>query len=127
MHGLDFALGLGLMAQPAVLGLLLYVSLRFHALAHSLFLTGTGARRRLAGVRFFECAALPRLVGRVRYTLPSLALCVLFVLYDVDLIFFLAETTAFEQWSASQAMLALLYATLFWAALWYDSTRCGFA
>jgi len=33
----------------------------------------------------------------LRYGTPALALCAVFLLYDVDLIFFFAEMTCYEQ------------------------------
>ena len=52
-------------------------------------------RLRLQGVQFFECAAAPRLTGEVRYSTPVLLLIAVFLLYDLDLVFFLAEVLAY--------------------------------
>jgi NADH:ubiquinone oxidoreductase subunit 3 (subunit A) len=55
-----------------------------------------GVRQRLRNVRFFECAAVPRLVGTLRYNIQGLAFCGLFLIYDVDLVFFFAEGLMYE-------------------------------
>lgn len=83
--------------QPVVLGLLLWLSL-WTTLAPTVYLSGASfMRRRFASTRFFECAAYSRLVGWLRYGSQAIGLTALFLLYDVDLVFFLSETLNFEQ------------------------------
>ena len=55
-----------------------------------------GVRQRLRSTRFFECAAYSRLVGWLRYGTQGLALCAVFLIYDLDLIFFFAEMSAYD-------------------------------
>jgi NADH:ubiquinone oxidoreductase subunit 3 (subunit A) len=74
-------------------------------------------------VRFFECAAYARLLGQLRYDLQVLALCAVFLLYDVDLVFFLAEATSQSWWATEQALLVVVLAALFALGLFYDTRR----
>ena len=53
-------------------------------------------RIKKKSVRFFECAVYARLIGHLRYDIQILAFCALFIIYDVDLVFFLAEATHYE-------------------------------
>ena len=77
-------------------------------------------RRRLKSTRFFECAAYARLVGWLRYGTQGLALCAVFLIYDVDLVFFFAEVTTFDQWTGPQLVLVGTYIAFFGAGLVYD-------
>jgi NADH:ubiquinone oxidoreductase subunit 3 (subunit A) len=112
--------------QPVWLGLLLFISWRTVLLDTLWFAGATALRQRLRSTRFFECAAYSRLNGWLRYSTQALGLGVLFILYDVDLIFFFAEVTHFEQWGWAQLLIAAAYAGLFIGGLIYDLRRYGF-
>jgi NADH:ubiquinone oxidoreductase subunit 3 (subunit A) len=77
--------------QPVIVGLALFLVYRKRLASRSLFSQQRGVRRHLKSIRFFECASFSRLIGQLHYDLPILALSVLFLLYDIDLVFFFAE------------------------------------
>jgi NADH:ubiquinone oxidoreductase subunit 3 (subunit A) len=83
--------------QPPVMGVLLALRFRPGLIDTAWWARSLGIRQRQKSTRFFECAAYSRLSGWVRYGTQSLALCAVFLLYDVDLVFFFTEVTAFEQ------------------------------
>lgn len=56
-------------------------------------------RLRLRGVRFFECASYPRRQEGLRYQSQVTPLMAVFLIYDLDLIFFFADVLVFEFWS----------------------------
>jgi|LauGreDrversion4_2_1035121.scaffolds.fasta_scaffold88720_3 NADH:ubiquinone oxidoreductase subunit 3 (subunit A) len=92
-------LGLIMLAyvQPVVIGLLLCLSWRIVLVDVLWFVGATALRQRLRSTRFFECAAYSRLGGWLRYSTQALGLVALFLLYDVDLLFFFSEVTHYEQ------------------------------
>lgn len=83
-------------AQPAILGFLLFIIVRPGLVSRVLFLQLKSSRRRLKSTRFFECAVYSRLVGQFKFDLMTLGLALAFLIYDVDLVFFLAETTVWQ-------------------------------
>ena len=83
--------------QPPLLGLLLTFALRPSLVDAAWFSRYAGARQRFRSTRFFECASYARLTGWLRYGTQSLALCAVFLLYDIDLVFFFAEMTTYDQ------------------------------
>ena len=112
--------------QPPVLGMLLFVAAYRRLMATSA-LTGLGlVRQRRPGVRAFECAVAGRIGVGGAGSLggmegPYQAFIALFLLYDLDFLFFLSEVTLFHHWSAAQAWLALLYGALFVLGAWLDN------
>ena len=96
----DFELALVVLcyAQPPILGFILFMVARPALISRALFLQLRGVRKRQKSVRFFECAVYSRLIGHLRYDLQVLAFCAVFIIYDVDLVFFLAEVTHYELW-----------------------------
>jgi NADH:ubiquinone oxidoreductase subunit 3 (subunit A) len=91
MHTQDFALMFLLTAQPLFLFCLLFLLTHRSLNQSSLFSRLFAIRQRTRSVRFFECAAHSRLVSQLRYSIQVLSLLVLFIIYDVDLLFFLSE------------------------------------
>ncbi len=79
-----------------------------------------GVRQRLRSTRFFECAAYSRLVGWLRYGTQGLALCAVFLIYDLDLIFFFAEMSTYDHWTWGQLALCVVYFLFFACGLVYD-------
>jgi len=112
--------------QPMLLALLLFLLTHQGVFTGNLFFKVLGVRQRSKSVRFFECAAYSRLVGHLRYNLQALSLLAVFVIYDVDLFFFVAEVITFDTWGVAQLFLWLLYVVLFFLGLWYDAQRAGF-
>ena len=112
-------------AQPPILGAVLFVAAR-RRLATSATLGSLGlVRQRRPGVRAFECAVAPRL-GAGAGAHPGAegaawAFVALFLIYDLDLLFFLSEAAFFHHWSASQAALGALYAALLLVGAWADN------
>lgn len=104
--------------QPPFVGLLLFV-LGYRRLILSTNFSVIGLlRQRRPGVRAFECAVAGRLGvsssgGQGGLEGPYQAFIALFLLYDLDFLFFLSEATFYHHWSGPQAFLALLYGSLF--------------
>lgn len=111
--------------QPPFIGLLLF-SLTRQGLLNRTYLTSLRfIRKKAKGARYFECAVYPRLVGRLKYDLQVLSFVLIFVLYDVDLVFFYSEILTFDTWAPSQALLFAVYAVFFVGGLAYDIIRQG--
>ena len=85
-------------AQPPIMGFVLFLLARPALISRALAFQLRGVRKRQKSVRFFECAVYARLIGHLRYDIQILAFCALFIIYDVDLVFFLAEATHYELW-----------------------------
>lgn len=92
----DFVITIVVFMQPMLLALLLFLLTHQGVFTGNLFFKVLGVRQHSKSVRFFECAAYSRLVGHLRYNLQALSLLAVFVIYDVDLFFFIAEVVAFD-------------------------------
>jgi NADH:ubiquinone oxidoreductase subunit 3 (subunit A) len=97
MPSADTGLLLLFLLQPLLVGLAVVAVGLFRLAVWGLGVLQGGARQRGRGVRFFECGAVPRLIGSLRYSAPVLTFCALFLIYDIDLLFFLTEVGPFEQ------------------------------
>ena len=82
--------------QPFIMGLLVLIASRPRLSVFYWTTRNVSTRHHAKGTRFFECAAYPRLTGWLRYGTQGLALCAVFLLYDLDLVFFFSEVTNFE-------------------------------
>jgi len=92
----DLFLNLLTLTQPLLLGLLLFVLSRQGVFTNYFFFKNLGLRNHSKSLRFFECAAYSRLVGHLRYNIQALSLLAVFIIYDVDLFFFIAEVITFD-------------------------------
>lgn len=112
------ALLIFLYLQPPFVGLIIFV-LGYRRLVLSKNYSVIGLlRQRRPGVRAFECAVAGRVgVGGLGSLSgmegPYQAFIALFLLYDLDFLFFLSEATFYHHWNGAQGALGLLYGFLF--------------
>lgn len=122
----EFILATLLLVQPPVFGFIFFSVTRSGVAAKFFFSFFRVTRSRQKSIKFFECAVYSRLVGAIQYDIYVLSFCVLFILYDVDLIFFVAEAVCAEQWSVAELGFIAINFVLFIFGLWYDYIRLGF-
>ncbi len=96
MFTTDFVLTVLVFIQPMLLALLLFLLTHRGIFTANFFFKALGLRQHSKSIRFFECAAYSRLVGHLRYNLQALSLLAVFIIYDVDLFFFIAEVLTFD-------------------------------
>lgn len=120
MLGNDLLIIMFCLLQPPFIGFLLFSITKQGLLSKQIFNHLRFVRKKFKSARYFECASAPRLVGRLSYDIQVLSFVLIFIVYDVDLIMFYSEATAFEYWSWSQLFLFSLYALFFFMGLYYD-------
>jgi NADH:ubiquinone oxidoreductase subunit 3 (subunit A) len=126
MFTADLCLNLLVLTQPLLLALLLFMISHQGIFTSNFFFKNLNLRYHSKSIRFFECAAYSRLVGHLRYNIQALSLLAVFIIYDVDLFFFIAEVLTFDTWTIFHLCLWLFYVLLFFFGIWYDSQRSGF-
>lgn len=126
MLSAEFIVAFFMFLQPPVFGFLFFALVRNGIISTHLFSFLKTSRRRLQSVKFFECAAHPRLLNAVQYDIFILSFCVLFILYDVDLIFFFTEAVNYEGWSYFEFTFVMANFLLLVLGLWYDYIKLGF-
>ena len=117
---------IALYLQPPFVGLLLFVLGYRRLLLSTNFAVLGLLRQRRVGVRAFECAVAGRLGvagagAQGGLEGPYQAFLALFLLYDLDFLFFLSEATLYHHWSGAQAVLAFTYGALFVMGAWVDN------
>lgn len=83
-------------------------------------------RKHIKTSRFFECAAYSRLNSQFRYDIQTLGIFAAFIIYDVDLIFFIPEVYHISMWSCHQFFFFFAYVYIFCLALSIDRAKGGF-
>jgi NADH:ubiquinone oxidoreductase subunit 3 (subunit A) len=126
MLSLEFVTACLAIMQPPIFGFLLFSLGRLGVGSKFFFSHLKSTRRRFKSVKFFECAVYSRLINQAQYDVVTLALCVLFILYDVDLIFFFTEAVCIGQWSSLEAYFVFANFLLLIFGVWYDYIRLGF-
>jgi NADH:ubiquinone oxidoreductase subunit 3 (subunit A) len=126
MASLDMVMYTVSCVQPLAIGLIIWWGLGawVGSLADKAALGAP--RTRPSSLRMFECSSNGRLTSRVSISLNSLGVCLAFVLYDIDLFFFFAETAHLSSSSPTELIFLAFYYVLFCGGLWYDYHKFGF-
>lgn len=126
MFTLDLFVILFSIIQPSIFGLFLFLFIRSAIPGKLFFSSLKNAKKRYKGTRFFECATFPRLLGKVKYELHTLTFIVAFVVYDVDLLFFISGSILVDSWSMAEFLCFILFFFFFIIGLAYDITQQNF-
>ena len=126
MGALDLVIAGIASLQPILLAFIIAATARMGVSLKFFFVNFDGARTRIRAVKFFECASHSRLVASARYDISSLLFCALFIIYDVDLLYFVFEVTVIDFISSFELSLIACNIFLFVAGLIYDQYRYGF-
>lgn len=126
MGSIEFVLGYVACFQPLVIGLAAFLGLGRLVPAAAPAGQAGSTRTTLSAYRFFECATYSRLGSRLSYNMQTFSICMAFLLYDLDLFFFLPEAVHFETNSPFELGFLALYLLFFMGGLWFDYTRFGF-
>ena len=78
-------------AQPAIIGLLAFVGLGRQVSSKDLAQSLSSMHQKLGVYRSYECATYSRLNGLVKYQISFFSIVVAYIVYDIDLVFFVAE------------------------------------
>jgi len=107
--------------QPFLIGLLVICS--FNSFFYNIFFFTiyNNLRSKVINLKLYECATNSRLNSKFIYNIYNLSTCVLFIVYDVDLIFFLAEFTNFFTYDIFTLCIFLILLVLLVLGLFVDS------
>lgn len=125
MGSIEFVLLITANLQLVILLGLLYFKVPSSFFTFSWLKRLKGQKNERRGGKFYECSVRPRLVTKVQYNLPILGFCVLFIIYDVDLIFFMPMVVSSAVWSLANVFFFILIVFLFGFALWLDLKKFG--
>jgi NADH:ubiquinone oxidoreductase subunit 3 (subunit A) len=103
----------------------LLVTLFERVLSFFLLQRSWAVRLHPRGVRLFECAALSRLSSQVSYSPQALGSVAAYVLYDLDLFFFVPALTQLGSGSLQQVGFFYAYCACFCLALGFDRLLRG--
>lgn len=126
MSSVEFVLGYVACFQPLVIGLAAFIGLGRFAPAGATSAHISTTRNSLSAYRFFECATYSRLGSRLNYNVQTFSICMAFLLYDLDLFFFLPEASHLESNGPLELFAIAVFLAFFVVGLWFDYTRFGF-
>lgn len=123
MMDFDFSLMLIFYVQPPVLAYVIFLLTRNFIFNFSWFENLSFIKKKRKSIKFFECSVYSRLINYYQYDIHCLIFCVLFILYDVDLIFFFSEVIFLDNWSLFNFFIFFIYILFFVIGFWYDFER----
>ncbi len=122
----EFIILLLSLLQPLFVGLILLLLSKLGLNSRFFFFFIKNIRFKFKSINFFECAVYSRLLNIITYDIFMLSLCILFILYDVDLIFFFTEVLCVDYWVYNELLFIFINLLLLFCGLWYDYLYLGF-
>ena len=113
--------------QPIIIGFVVIVSLKNSLNDSSFFKNHSSIRSKNNNTVLYECATNSRLNSNIIYDIYTISTCVVFVVYDVDLIFIFAEATNLFTYSFYNIIVFFIFVFLFIVGIILDYRSLGFS
>ena len=111
--------------QPIIIGFLAIVGVFNQFTSSSLFKKNNAHRQKITSTRLYECSTNYRLAHFIVFEINAIGVVLAYLIYDVDFIFFLAETTTMPYYSLSNLCLFSYFFFLFVVGLVIDNKLFG--
>lgn len=111
--------------QPIIIGFVVTIGISQVTLSFSVFKKLSAHKSKVTSTRLYECSTNYRLAHFVIFELNAIALVLLYLIYDVDFMFFLAETTTLSNYSMTNLFMLAYLVFLFILSLCIDSQAFG--
>lgn len=106
--------------QPIVIGYLSLLSI-YNLVSYDFFFFSTqGSDISLLNSRVYECSTYSRLNNMFSYDINTISLLLAFLVYDVDFIFFFAETSVIFNLTILDFFIFLVFLVLFIFGILFD-------
>lgn len=99
--------------QPLIIGFLVLFSIKNYFYNFFFFKYYNAHRVKTITTKLYECSTYSKLTSKYTYSIYTLSSCIMFIVYDVDLIFFFSETNSFVNNSTTNLIILLTLILLF--------------
>ena len=123
MFDIDLSIMIVSYIQPPILAYIIFLFTKNSLFNFSWFEQMSFIRKKRKSIKFFECSVYSRLINYYQYDIHCFIFCILFILYDVDLIFFFSEAAFLDSWSFLDFFIFVVYVFFFLIGFWYDYER----
>ncbi len=126
MLDFDFILLIFCCLQPMLIGYVIFSLTKNSVSLYSWFDQIFFIKKKKKSVKFFECASYSRKLNMYQFDIHYIIFCVIFIVYDIDLVFFLSESFFLVFWSYQDLFFFTLWFFFFVVGLWYDYEKYSF-
>lgn len=127
MFGLEFLLLIVVSFEPALIGLLVFIGLGREVGINNILKLIYSSRASSTPYRFYECASYSRLAPVVVYSLPFILVLLAYLIYDVDFILLVSESSLASTFGLYETGVLICYIYFFGLGLLIDYVVSGYA
>lgn len=106
--------------QPLIVGFLVIFSIKNYFYSFFFYRYYNAIRVKTITTKLYECSTYSKLTSKYSYSIYTLSSCVMFIVYDVDLIFFFSETNSFINNSTQNLIVLVVLFFLFIVGFMFD-------
>ena len=121
----DFLIVVVACFQPIVIGFIVIIGASRLSLSLTLFKKHGSYRYKATSTRLYECSTNYRLAHFIVFELNAIGLLLMYLVYDVDFLFFLAEMTTLQYYSVFNLIMFSYFIFLFILGLLLDVQLFG--
>lgn len=116
----DFCICVILVVQPCLFILLLCFFFKMNIYIFYWFKIGNWLKQKTKTLKFYECAVFSKFSNFYKFDCSYLIFCIMFLFYDIDIIFFISEVVFIYFWSFENVFICLIWFFLCFFCVIYD-------
>jgi len=126
MFTLEFLISIISCFLPLIVGFLAFIGLGRLIDLTSFFSSFGLYNSKTTAFRLYECATYSRLSNLFSYSINNISIFLAFIVYDIDLIFFLPSSSYINNFGFIDHFIWFLFLFLFALGIYYDKQTFGF-
>lgn len=112
--------------QPLLIGLLVTLSFNNLFFNSKFYKYYNNIRNKTTTTKLYECSTYSRLNNKYTYGVQTISMCLAYIIYDVDVIFFFSESTQFLEYSFSEFWILFMLFFFFLLGIFFDYKKLTF-
>lgn len=112
--------------QPLLIGLLVTFSFNNIFFNSKFYKYYNNIRNKTTTTKLYECSTYSRLNNKYTYGVQTISMCLAYIIYDVDVIFFFSESTQFLEYTISEVWILFMLFFFFILGIFFDYKKLTF-
>lgn len=126
MFNADFIIIILSSVQPLIIGLIVTISFNNMFFNSKFYKYYNNLRNKTTTTKLYECSTYSRLNNKYTYSIQTVSMCLAYLIYDVDIVFFFSESTQLLDYSINELWILFLLFFFFVYGIFFDYKKLTF-
>lgn len=126
MFNIDLLIIILASVQPLIIGLIVTLSINNLFYNSKFYKYYNNIRSKTTTTKLYECSTYSRLNNNFTYSIQTASMCLAYLIYDVDVIFFFSESTHLSNYNINEFWVLIILILFFILGIFFDYNKLTF-